>query len=1462
MRLPPPHTLAARLPRRPSRTASLLAGSTTLLVSSLLAQINFVENFTGTTAPGWSFYAAPGDTLPVLTANTVDTPGTGWLRLNTNTGNQSTAALLDTQIFSVNARLEVTMDYTFFNGSGADGITFFLIDGTINTASFAPGAYGGSLGYANRTGEDGMVGGYLGVGFDNFGNYSNGGEGRNGGQLGDNDATLLPNQIAVRGPGSGQTGYEYIAASAPLESLSGGGQMDFPSSTTRPVQTGADYRSFKLVIDANNQLSVEMKFGASASYITAFTADLSGYARPDTLKVGFTASTGGSTEIHEIRNLTVTTTPWSTGTGAYEWDNGAGTTAWGSTAGGEANSNWYSSVSADDNKTPLLDSDVLFGNKPTNNGTNNTQAVTLANNVEVRNLTFDSGINYNIGTVGDGRVITLGDTALTGLPSINVNDYNGAYARHKINTDLALVEDLAIRNFSYSILCINGTTETNGNDIAVSGFGAVNFNGDISGTGDLIKNGIGITTINNNNSDDPAGTPVAWSGNVTVNQGMLVVTAVGALGDTTGTTTVNSGATLAFRNNVNYTVNETITINGSGITRGTGELAGALHNDGGNNTFAGTVTLAGNTAIGSRDGNLTLAGVVSDGASTFDLTKVGAGVVTLSNTGNNYNGNTTISGGALRITGGEAALAGGFSTGAYTGGGLTFTGGILEIGVATNFTRTLGTTNDQVQFTGDGGFAASGANSVVNLGGASAGVTWDSGSFVPTGNALLLGSSTADYSVDFQNPIALGAFTREFRVADGSSNTTGATDAQLSGILSGTGGINKTGTGTLLLAANNSYTGETRISGGALRVNNTNAIDATNLVLNGGVLEVGYGTFTRSLGGAADQVQWSGDGGFAAAGSNRAIQLNGGTGSVTWGTTGSFVGANNALILGSTSSGFTVTIDNALNLGTSGNRTIRTVAGTASLATTPTAGFTAATAILSGAANLEVAGNGRLDLAANNIHTGAITVTGAQLRLNGINGDLAQSSGFTVRQGGTLSLHNQTASNANRVGAVGVSLDGGTLVFTGRDATNIDVNEAIGTITLDGGANTIDVINYRTNGFSELDVVSLARTGAATVDFAHTGTVGDTNTYAASGDDSRIQFGTAPTLDDGILAYATVNGSDFATVNGSRYLLAQTTYQTGAETGWGAANNVSAAATLTANRTINSYRSLNGADVDLGGFTLTVESGGILTTGTGVAANFSNGTLTTGNSNDLIVHGYHSSTVFDTVITGTGGLTKSGDGTLTLSGTTANTYTGTTTVNAGTLTLAKSDGVTAIAGNITVGDGRGIDTLKLAANEQIANTATVTLRGGEVGNAANVARFELNGAVNIGDASRVGKFDTLSITGNSVLDFGGGSVCSPTFLYLKYLTVAEGALLTITNWLEFTDFLLVEKATFDNTQLSRVVFEGYSGTANWQSYDSNYFQITPVPEPSTYGLLGLGGLTVFAVFRRRRLRPTARTTSL
>ena len=98
-------------------------------------------------------------------------------------------------------------------------------------------------------------------------------------------------------------------------------------------------------------------------------------------------------------------------------------------------------------------------------------------------------------------------------------------------------------------------------------------------------------------------------------------------------------------------------------------------------------------------------------------------------------------------------------------------------------------------------------------------------------------------------------------------------------------------------------------------------------------------------------------------------------------------------------------------------------------------------------------------------------------------------------------------------------------------------------------------------------------------------------------------------------------------------------------------------------------------------------------------------------------------------------LTKTGAGTQTLTGTSANTYTGLTTVSAGGLTLAKSAGVDAIAGNVLVNG-----TLTLGASDQIKNTSNVELTGGTFAMATyneTVASVILNGGSINGGTSAV-----------------------------------------------------------------------------------------------------------------------------
>ena len=139
----------------------------------------------------------------------------------------------------------------------------------------------------------------------------------------------------------------------------------------------------------------------------------------------------------------------------------------------------------------------------------------------------------------------------------------------------------------------------------------------------------------------------------------------------------------------------------------------------------------------------------------------------------------------------------------------------------------------------------------------------------------MLGSWSADSTIDFQNPIQIlaGSGPQTVQVTAGSG--TAAVDSRLSGVLSGSGGLTVVGWGSLELTASNTYLGPTTISDAILRLSNPAAlpggVGATatggNLTLDGGVVELNAGDFSRGLGSGTGQVQFTAKGGgFAACG--------------------------------------------------------------------------------------------------------------------------------------------------------------------------------------------------------------------------------------------------------------------------------------------------------------------------------------------------------------------------------------------------------------------------------------------------------------------------------------------------------------------------------------------------------------------------------------------------------------------
>lgn len=222
----------------------------------------------------------------------------GRLRLTDDSPEVSTGATIQRTFPAANNLISVTFKYYGYSSKstrGADGIALILSDARVTPQ---PGAFGGSLGYAQKTGISGFAGGWLGIGFDEFGNYSNESEGRIGG-VGSRSDT-----IAIRGSENSSFPYRYLTGV-------GAGEIDNDGSTTR-ASPGHLYR---VTIDSRERgktlVTVERDTrGNGRNYQTLISAyDVQAHSSqasvPENFWLSFTGSTGSYVNNHELDDLQV-----------------------------------------------------------------------------------------------------------------------------------------------------------------------------------------------------------------------------------------------------------------------------------------------------------------------------------------------------------------------------------------------------------------------------------------------------------------------------------------------------------------------------------------------------------------------------------------------------------------------------------------------------------------------------------------------------------------------------------------------------------------------------------------------------------------------------------------------------------------------------------------------------------------------------------------------------------------------------------------------------------------------------------------------------------------------------------------------------------------------------------------------------------------------------------------------------
>jgi len=892
--------------------------------------------------------------------------------------------------------------------------------------------------------------------------------------------------------------------------------------------------------------------------------------------------------------------------------------------------------------------------------------------------------------------------------------------------------------------------------------------GSVSGNGGVTKVGAGMMSFSGANT---------YSGTTLVSGGTLQVTG-SLLGS--GTVTVASGGTLSGTGSVGKTTIQsggTISAGANGNV-GTLSLSSLILNGGGSWNWK-MLDASGSAGVGfdtlGISGLLDLSTLSSDSKFTINLQTL-FGTPAVSGSALNFDANVSTN----WVIANYGTLTGTFSTNLFninsSGFSNSLSGGTFGIGtnasgLILSYTTAFvagasgewnsgsGNLSSKTQITNGVSLLLSGTggsvtnnNAVTSL----SGITFvtNAGTYTLSGNAITNGGSgIVNNSTNAQvisNAITLGS-VQTFTAGGGSltiagnigisSNAltvSGSNNTTLSGVVSGTAGIVKAGTGTLILSGADTFTGGVTISAGSLLLSGgDNRLWTNSSVSVAAGSSLNLGTNSQQLGslGGSGTVTGQSSATLTLAPSNSATfegTITGGQAVAVTGTGAMTLSGSNSYTGGTTVSGNLVA-SNVSALGSSNNSLTITNGGTLNLGS-------------------QTITQGQVTLGGGTITGGMLSATNVRLQGGTISANLGVTAAVTQSSGTTL------LSGSNSF-AGGVVVNGGTLVASNAFALgggSVAVNE--GTLNLSSISQSVGNVNLGNGTITGTGVLTLAsltatNTGAALVAESLAGTGGFTQ-----------------------------NGTGTTTLTGSN------SYTGGAMVN----NGTLVASNAFALGSTNGALNVAGAALNLGSFNQRVGSA-TLTSGS-----IGNGTLTA--SSGVTVTGNSNSTISAT-LAGNGGLSKSGSGTLNLASAlpsgsvriTGGTMQSSASVvgasNKATAVVSVSNGATwENSGLLTIG-GSGSGSLTLASGSTASASGLLI--------ASNATS---RGTVTIGDSNGVGSLalGNGSITfgagtGNLIFNQRGALTVSNS---ISSLTSGRG---TITSLGSGTTTLTANNSRFSGT---------------------------------------------------------------